>query len=77
MHFVYIDKNNSLWKLSTRFNRDVYSNHSPPPPGGGGKLLSKLKNSVEFEGGLEKGGERRKKEKSDKIKHTLKYLYEA
>ena len=41
-----------------------------PPPWGVGKILSKLKNREEFEGGLEKrkgkGGKRRKKEKSDK-----------
>ena len=43
--------------------------------------MSKVKNREEFEGGLEKrkgkGGKRRKKEKNDKIKHTLRYLYEA
>ena len=40
-----------------------------PRPGGGGKFLSKVKNREEFEGGIEKrkekGGKRRKKEKSD------------
>ena len=33
--------------------KDIYSGHSPPP-WGVGKILSKLKNREEFEGGLEK-----------------------
>ena len=48
----------------------------PPPPVGG--FLFLLKNSEEFEGGLEKrkgkGVNRRKKKRV--IKHTLNYLYE-
>ena len=42
------------------------------------QFLSRFKNREEFEGGLHekrKGGEKKKKEKSDK--HTLKYLHES
>ena len=43
---------------------------------GGWDFLSKLKNREKFEGGLrEKGREKKKKEKSDKI--HIKYIYEA
>ena len=40
---------------------------------------SKLKNREEFEGGLheKRKGKRRKKKKVVKVKHMLKYLYEA